>query len=199
WKAYGDPLQSSSAYALLGEALRGAAGILEGEPAEVRRDKLRAAVASHLPAAEHERVAEFLGELVGVPFPDEISGTLRAARLDARLMSARIARAFEDFVGAECAVHPVVLVLEDLHWADGPTVRLIDATLRGLKDRPLMVLALARPEVHEQFPRLWAEHQIKVQEIHLRELSRKAGERLVREVLGDAAHPETIDRLLALS
>ncbi|HEX8112239.1 MAG TPA: hypothetical protein VF516_31110, partial [Kofleriaceae bacterium] len=57
------------------------------------------------------------------------------------------------------------------------------------------VLALARPEVFEVFPRLWAERQ-NVQEIRLQELGRKAGERLVRQVLGDHIGPETLERLV---
>src|SRR6266700_3254343 len=57
---------------------------------------------------------------------------------------------------SSCA-QPLVIVLEDLHWGDLPTVKLIDAALRALPDRPWLVLALARPEVHALFPRLWAE------------------------------------------
>ena len=38
-----------------------------------------------------------------------------------------------------------VLVLDDLHWADPTTVRLVDGALRSLHKRPLLVLALARP------------------------------------------------------
>ena len=67
----------------------------------------------------------------------------------------------------------MVLVLEDLHWGDLPTVRFIDAALRNLRDRPLFVLALARPEVHELFPRLWAERD--VHEIRLGELGPQGG------------------------
>ena len=116
---------------------------------------------------------------------DEGSAALRAARQDAQLMSEQMRRAWEDFLEAEAAVHPVLLVLEDLHWGDLATVQFIDAALRDRCDQPWMVLALARPEVHEVFPRLWAERQ-NVQEIRLKELGRKAGERLVRQVLGDA-------------
>jgi eukaryotic-like serine/threonine-protein kinase len=45
------------------------------------------------------------------------------------------------------------------------------------------------------FPKLWAERQ-NVQEIRLKELGRKAGERLVRQVLGDSVGPTTIDRMV---
>jgi tetratricopeptide (TPR) repeat protein len=58
-----------------------------------------------------------------------------------------------------------------------------------------MVLALARPEVFEVFPKLWAERQ-NVQEIRLQELGRKACERLIRQVLGDSVGPETMERLV---
>jgi len=57
------------------------------------------------------------------------------------------------------------------------------------------VLALARPEVYEVFPQLWAERK-NVQQIRLKELGRKASERLVRQVLGDSVGPETIERLV---
>ena len=197
WVGRGDSLRAGSTLDLLGQALRGALGIQGGEPLEERRDKLRARVAEHVPARDQKRVREFLGELVGTPFPGEGDGgaALRAARQDAQLMSEQMRKAWLDFLNAETAVHPVLLVLEDLHWGDFGTVRFIDAALRDRGERPWMVLALARPEVFEVFPRLWAERQ-NVQEIRLKELGRKSTERLVRQVLGDAVEPETIAGLV---
>jgi hypothetical protein len=110
-------------------------------------------------------------------------------------MSEQMRKAWMDFLDAEAAAHPVVLLLEDLHWGDFGTVRFIDTALRDRSNRPWMVLALARPEVFEIFPKLWAERQ-NVQEIRLKELGRKAGERLVRQVLGDRIGPETMERLV---
>src|SRR5262249_34456518 len=89
----------------------------------------------------------------------------------------------------------VLLVLEDLHWGDGATVRFIDAALRDLGDKPWMVLAPARPEVHEVFPKLWAGRR--VQEIQVPALGRKASERLARQVLGEEIGAETMERLIA--
>src|SRR4029450_12087502 len=74
------------------------------------------------------------------------------------------------------------------------TVKFIDEALRQLKDKPWMVLGLARPEVHERFPGLWAERS--VQEIRLGELRRKASARLVRLVLGERVSAETVERLV---
>ena len=67
-------------------------------------------------------------------------------------MGDQLRTACMDFIRAETAAHPVLLVLEDLHWGDLATVRFIDTALRELRTQPFMVLALARPEVHERFP-----------------------------------------------
>ncbi|HEX7841277.1 MAG TPA: hypothetical protein VF469_27555, partial [Kofleriaceae bacterium] len=109
-------------------------------------------------------------------------------------MSEQMSKAWMDFLDAETSVHPVLLVLEDLHWGDFGTVRFIDTALRGCGGRPWMVLALARPEVFEVFPRLWADRR-NVQEIRLKELGRRASERLVRQVLGDSIGNETLEHL----
>src|SRR4029079_13908132 len=140
--------------------------------------RIRARTAERVPAAERTRVAEFLGELIGAPFPnDATTASLHAARQDAQLMGEQMRKAWLDFLAAETAVQPNLLVLEDLHWGDFGTVRFLDAALRDRSGRPCMVLALARPEVFEVFPKLWAERQ-NFQEIRLKELGRKAGERL---------------------
>ncbi len=72
---------------------------------------------------------------------------------DPQLMSTQVGRALVTFLRAECAHHPVLLVLEDLHWGDALTVRLVDEALRELAEQPLMVLALSRPEVEQLLPR----------------------------------------------
>jgi tetratricopeptide (TPR) repeat protein len=176
----GDSLSAGSPFVMIAPALRRSAGILDGEPIEARREKLEKRVARSVKEKDRTRVTEFLGELCNVPMISE-SESLRAARKDPMLMGDAMRSAFEDFLAAELAQHPVVLVLEDLHWGDVPSVRFVDAALRTSKEAPLMVLALARPEVHAQFPELWAERAL--QEIRLDALSKKAAEKLIREVL----------------
>ena len=197
WIGRGDSLRAGSTLDQLAQALRCALRIHEGEPLPERQDKIRARVAEHVPAGEQRRVTVFLGELVGAPFPDdhEAGAALRAARQDAQLMSEQMRNAWLDFLQAETSAHPVLLVLEDLHWGDFGTVRFLDTALRDRGRLPWMVLALARPEVFEIFPKLWAERQ-GVQELRLKELGKKAGERLVRQVLGDAVGPGTVEHLV---
>ena len=193
WLARADPMSHGSPFGLLAEAVRRAAGVHAGEPPETVREKLAARVLRSVGAPEAQRVAEFLGELVGAPFSGEDSVMLRAARGDAVLMGDQIRRAWEDFVQAEARRQPIVIVLEDLHWGDLPTVRAIDGALRALGEAPVMVLALARPEVHDVFPGLW--HERALTELRLSGLSRKASERLVREALGEGVERDEVARI----
>lgn len=195
WCCRGDSLRAGSAFDLLGQLLRDACRMRDGEALALRQDKLAERVAGAVPAAERRRVTEFLGEILQLHLPDEESAPLRAARQDVQLMSEQMRRAWEDFLLAETKARPVLLVLEDLHWGDLPTVHFIDAALRALSQQRLMVLALARPEVHTQFPRLWEDRD--VQHIRLKGLSQRASERLVRQVLGGAVGPATVERLVA--
>ncbi|WP_437964413.1 protein kinase [Sorangium sp. So ce260] len=196
WIGRADPMAAGSAFGLLARALRRALGILDGEPLEERRRKVLARLERLDGLGEKgRRVAAFLGELVGATFPDEDDVQLRAARQNPVLMGDRIRQAFEDFVRAECQRQPVLLVLEDLHWGDLPTVNLVDAALRHARDLPFFVLALARPEVDALFPALWSERN--GLRICLAPLPRRASERLVRAVLGDAVGAEQVEALLA--
>jgi tetratricopeptide (TPR) repeat protein len=177
-----DSVGAGAPFAMLARAIRRAAGIVDGEPQEFRREKLAARVALHVDREARERVTEFLGEIADVRLPDGASEALRAARANPQLMGDGMRRAFEDWLAAECAAHPVLLVLEDLHWGDLGTVSFLDSALRNLHDQPVMVLALARPEVEERFPDIWtARHR---QTIRLGPLSERASEQLVRQALG---------------
>jgi serine/threonine protein kinase/tetratricopeptide (TPR) repeat protein len=193
WIGRGDPLGTSSPFGMIAPALRRAAGVLDGEPSEVRRQKLRARVMRNA-SSEPRRTIGFLGELVGIPFPDDEHVELRAARQDAQLMADQVRRAFEHFLAIETAAQPVVIVLEDLHWGDLPTTKLIESALRALPDRPWFVVALARPDVHELFPRLWEERG--VQELRLDELTKRGAEKLIRQVLGERATDALVARLI---
>ncbi|HVK67055.1 MAG TPA: AAA family ATPase, partial [Polyangium sp.] len=196
WNARADPLRQSSALGLLGQALRGACGLREGQPLEARRKTLLARITERMGPAGRP-VAELLGEITSTPFPDAESAPLREARKNAQLLADRVQDAWLSFLQAECSAAPVLLLLDDLQWSDRPTVQLVDAALREGRSSPLFVLALARPEVHDVFPNLWSKRRL--YELRLRKLGMKASEALVRHVLGGAASEETVTRICALS
>jgi len=178
----GEPMRDSAPFALLGPALLAAAGITGGEPEPVQRKRLTAHASRFLPTKEALRTAAFLGEMAGLPFPDQDLLPLRAARQDPRLMADQMLMSWLEWLEAECDHHPVLLVLEDLHWGDTPSVNFVDAALRVLPEKPFMVLALARPEVDRRFPGVWKERS--PQRINLAPLSPRTSQRMIEHVVG---------------
>jgi tetratricopeptide (TPR) repeat protein len=184
WLGRGDCMSAGSAFLTLGSALRATAGVLSHEPLADRQEKLAARVARSVPEPEQARITVFLGELAGIPFPGDRCALLVPARDSAAVMAERIRQAWLDFVDAECAAHPVLIVLDDLHWGDKPSVDLLDATLGELPGRPVLVLALARPEAHDAFPGLWARRSLL--EIRMAGLAPAAASSLARQMLGES-------------
>ncbi|WP_394846447.1 protein kinase [Pendulispora brunnea] len=193
WFGRTDPTRAGTPYGLLADAISRLIDMREGEDLVARQDKLRTRAWRNVPAHQAEFVTEFLGELCGIPFPSDKSPTLRLARTDPRTMVAQVTAAFVSFLKAECEVHPVLIVLEDLHWGDGLTVRVIDAALRDCRDKPVMVLALARPEVEDLYPKFWNER--KRQDLYLDGLSKRASVELITRVLGPDVPPHVVTRI----
>jgi tetratricopeptide (TPR) repeat protein len=174
--------------------VRRVAGLKAGEALETQRQKLRARIGRHAPPGDAPRIAEFLGELCGVTFDDGGRVELAAARRDPRLLADQMRRAWEDWLAAETRAQPVMLVLEDLHWGDLPSIEYVEHALRILREAPLFVIATARPDIHDRFPRLWAERG--ATELRLGELGRRACERIVAAALGAATDAAVTARLV---
>jgi hypothetical protein len=191
----GDPLHAATPYAIIAQAVRQAAGLRERDAPERVREQLRRHVDS-LVAKDAARVGAFLGELVGAASDDDGGLPLHAARHDPLAMDDQVGRAFEDILRAWCAPS-LVLVLDDLHWGDFASMKLLDHALRKLTGVNLFLLALARPEVHERFPALFAQRD--VLEVRLPPIPRRACTKLVRDVMGDGPSAAEVARIVARS
>jgi tetratricopeptide (TPR) repeat protein len=194
WIARGDPTSAGASFGLIAQLVRRAAGVGDGAPLGERQAAVEALVERRLPVADRARVAAFLGELVGAPFADAGRDQLAAARQDPLRMGDQVRRAWEDLVAAAAAAHPLVVIVEDLHWGDLPSVKLLDAALRHAGALPLVVVGLARPDVHRLFPALWAERRR--DELHLGALPRRGAADLVRSALGADTGDDTVDALV---
>jgi hypothetical protein len=186
---------AGSSFAGLSGVIRRAASIGAADDLDAARSKLAARVAQAVTPTDAVRLSEFLGEIAGVSFSAAPGSALEAARRDPALSGDQMRRAAEDWLAAECARRPLVLVFDDLQWGDTPSVRLIDSALSALSRRPLMVLALARPEVRQTFPALWSERGLT--EVSLGPLLPKAAARLVRARLGVGASDAMVDEIAA--
>ncbi len=185
-----DSLSAGSPFGLLRGALRRAAEISPADTLAAQQKKLRSMFARHLSGKALTRATLFLGELANVPFADDASEGLRAARNDPMLMGDRMRAAWEDWLFAACDEAPLVIVLEDLHWGDLPSAKFVESALRLLRDRPLFVLALARPEIQEEFQGTWVHRPFDT--IELGPLPMEARVALVRGALPATVPDETV-------
>jgi predicted ATPase/class 3 adenylate cyclase len=134
--AYGEGV----AYWALAEMVRMRAGILEEETAETALEKLRASIAEHVADPDEQVWLEpRLAHLLAL--------TERTATGPEDLFSAW--RLFFERLADE---GPVVLVFEDLHWADAGLLDFIEYLLEWSRSHPIFVLALARPDLLERRP-----------------------------------------------
>ena len=62
--------------------------------------------------------------------------------------------AFARFFAAHTRSGPVVVLIEDLHWAEPTLLDLLEFLTEALVERPVLVIGTARPEVGEQRPSL---------------------------------------------
>ena len=134
--AYGDGV----AYWALAEMVRMRALISEEDTAASARTKLRSMLDEWVPdESERDWVEPRLQQLLGLT---EEGGDDRENLFAAwRLLFERVS-----------AKGPVVLVFEDLQWADAGLLDFIEHLLDWSRTHPIFVLALARPELAEKRP-----------------------------------------------
>lgn len=171
----GDPMSRGSSLSAMGRALRSLMGVQDGEPAEDQVAKVKTHVGARLPRTLRF-LSAFIGELIGVPFPDEADEPLRAARASAQLMQSRLRMALEAYVRAQAEHIPQVIVIEDTHWADDTTLDLCDWLL-GCPDMRFAVFAFGRPDITTRLPSMWERRN--VTRLTLSPLSPLAADRLV--------------------
>ena len=140
--------------------------IAEDEDAASALRKLRAAVEEHIPDPEERRwveprVAHLLGLEEGAPGDQE---NLFSAW---RILFERLAER-----------DPVVLVFEDMQWADAGLLDFIEYLLEWSRSHPLFVLALARPDLAEKRPS-WGAGKRSFTALYLEPLSAQAMDELL--------------------
>ena len=134
------PYGEGSPFWALAEIVKAQAGILETDGADAAVAKVEAAVHDLVvDEAEGPWVARHLRALVGV----QQSSTAQAS-LDEAFA------AWRRFLEALAEQQPVVLVFEDLHWADDALLDFVDALPDRVSGVSLLVVCSARPELLER-------------------------------------------------
>ena len=132
------------AFWALAEIVRQRLSIAEEDPPEVAAGKLAAGLDRFVPdPAERRYVGVRLGRLLGVAAEGANEGTLSREELFAGW------RLFFERLAAEL---PVVLLVEDAQYADTGLLDFLDYLVDWVRDLPVYVLVLARPELGQARP-----------------------------------------------
>jgi len=171
----------------LAEMTKAQAGILHSDRAAEAAAKLTAAVRDLLPDESEARWVETnLRPLVGLDVPRDAAGR------DEEFA------AWRRFFEAMAERRPLVLVFEDLHWADEALLDFVDDLIDRAVGVPMLVLATARADLYERRSE-WGGGKRNATTISLSPLSDEETGRLLGSLLERAVLPaETEGELLAV-
>src|SRR5215472_6982047 len=162
----------------LAEMVKAQAGILENDTAGEAEAKLASMTADVVPGRpDADWVRRHLGALAGLGGGDvPVSGDRRAEAF----------AAWRHFFEALAELRPLVLVFEDLHWADDGLLDFVDYLVDWVGGVPLLVVGSARPELLARRPG-WGGGKTNAVTLSLAPLSEADTARLIGSVLGRPA------------
>jgi class 3 adenylate cyclase/tetratricopeptide (TPR) repeat protein len=172
------------------EILKGLGGVRDSDPPEVALDKIRSLGRELLStdvASNPAKATAALAFTVGVEDP---SFSFRG--LEPREVRRKTHDAWRSFFSALAARAPVVVVVEDIHWADAALLELLE----DLGDRvigPVLLVCPSRPELTERRPD-WGGGRRNFSSIALEPLSQEDADRLVSLLLSVEDLPASVHR-----
>ena len=196
------PYRESSAYFGFAMQVKQLCGIFDSDQPEMALAKLREHVADLPSGADAGEVTRHLAILLGL----DSEGTV-----DDREELFFSVRCFIESVARD---RPTLLVFEDIHWSDRSLLDLIELLAARLRDLPIMLLALARPELLDSrpawggglpaytalpLPALSAEDSQKLVGLRLEGLSESAAARLAETAAGNPLFIEQLAATMAES
>jgi class 3 adenylate cyclase/tetratricopeptide (TPR) repeat protein len=169
----------------LGEIVKAQAGILESDPAAQVAAKLDAALQALVGrAADREWLRARLAPLLGL-------GNAEGPSAD----QAELFAAWRRVIEAMAASGPLILVVEDLHWADGALLQFLKYLIDSSAGIALLVVATARPELLDRHPS-WNEHAPNASLVALSPLTDTDTTALIAALLGLPVLPTDVQALL---
>ena len=154
----------------LAEIVRRAAEIKTADSPEQAEAKLEAL----LDDPDAEQVTDRLGRLIGLrPAPVTSEDAVWAVRRFLEVLAGR---------------HPLVVVIDDLHWAQPALLDLVEQVVALAREASILVVAVARPELLEQRPG-WSGGRLNASTMLLEPLAAEESATLLEHLAGEAALP----------
>lgn len=195
FKGRATPQMTNLPYALIRDLFAFRFQILESDSAAAVREKMERGISTFL-QPQGEMKGHFIGHLLGFDFAG--SPHLHTALDDAQIIPERALSYLVEFFRAVASSQPLVLFLEDIHWADD---RSLDAIAQLVRDAPnlrLLVVCLTRRALFEHRPDWGRGDHFLASRIDLRPLtpreSRVLAEDLLRQV--EAVPPQLYELIV---
>ncbi len=183
--------ETSQAYGLAKALLRQMLGLEEGTPLVQIRERLREWGASSLPAEKRERAVASLARLFGSDDQDE-----KTTRLEGEAFQRQLFAGMTLFFQSQFESTPVIIVLDDLHWADTASAALVEHLFQLTDHLPILFLCATRPEREGSGWELRTvaerDYPHRYSEIELSPLSAEDGDSLVDSLLAVSDLPESL-------
>ncbi|WOH47519.1 adenylate/guanylate cyclase domain-containing protein [Bradyrhizobium sp. sBnM-33] len=178
--------QTSPLYPVIG-LLERAAGFTADDPAATRLEKLEALLA--LSTDRVAAVAPLLAALLSL----ETAARYPPLDMSPHRQKERTLEELVDQVLGLASCRPVLVLYEDVHWADPTSLELLDLMVDRVQGAPVLVLITFRPE----FAPPWTRHA-HVTALTLSRLSRRQGAAMVARLSGGKALPPAVlDQIVA--
>ena len=168
------PYGASSPYSAFAQHVKQVAGVFDSDELRDAHAKLHAAVSDLVGPAGADEHAAHLSMLVGLGEDGDVSDR------ETLFFSARV------FVEALAEGEPTLLLFDDIHWADGSLLDLIETLSLRVRDVPVLFLALARPDMLTDRP-TWGGGIPAYTAVPLEPLSDDAARELAGRLLASAA------------
>jgi class 3 adenylate cyclase/tetratricopeptide (TPR) repeat protein len=178
------PYGERAAYSAFAQLVRATAGIYENDSRESAQAKLAATVQRLFPRNEAEEATRFISLLIGLGVAEPV------LQRDFLFFTAR------RFLECLASVQPLLVVFEDVHWADSGLLDLVEYLATHVRETPIVLACLARPEFIDHRPGwgsgLFAHTTIGLESLTTDDVALLAAHLLTKGV----ARKETIDRLV---
>jgi len=165
----------SVGFGLFRDLLASRFDILDSDSTVTAREKFRAGFSNVLEPDQADIVGRWLG------FNFSSSDAVARLLVDSGFGETAHRYLFRAF-RALAAAEPLVFMLEDIHWADDPSLDLAAQLVQTLGEARLLIIAAARPALYEHRPN-WGEGDTAFRRINLPPLSKRATRTLVEEVV----------------
>jgi class 3 adenylate cyclase/tetratricopeptide (TPR) repeat protein len=180
------PYDTRDVYGAFTEQLRQLAHIFGQDYPETARSKLAEAVSRMFDEAERHEVTRCLSLMLGLGLDPPV---------DKQVLLLYSARRLVERLGIE---QPTLLVFEDIHWADAGQLDLVEYLAAHVRDTPVVLLALARPELLDSRP-TWGTTVRANTTISLDAVTDKEAATLVGHLMGEELPPHEIGRLVEVA